>query len=544
MSSSRSVGRRAGYRRVGVTAAVSLVILAGCGTTVPLADRGSAAVSGAGQNGAGGSSQLSMGSTGAGASGSVRSTGTGIGSADSGSPSSGAGTAGSGSGGSGGTGGSSSATVSGTGASGGTFPSGDSGVTPGAGVDGPGVTATTITIGGVYSSDAAAADSALGAANSNPGNVEAYFQAMQEYMNAHGGIAHRHVNLVMYDESLTESSTEIAQGACDDWVQDNKTFVLDGINQIVLQCAQSAGAISVEEDPTYETGPEMAQYPSFFNIDGFTLDRGAAVTVDALADQGYFTPGAKVGVVTWDDPDYEYAMTNGALPALAAHGVKNVQEAFVAVPDTDADLGETSASAGSAVLKFHSEGIDHVILFDGPAGINSSGVLVLEWTQQANSQGYYPKYGLNSESGFSGLASDYPEKELIGSEGPGWVPVSDLSTTDFAALPETADEKACFQAMAAAGQTATNNNEETLQLLVCDEFFFLQQAFDAITGPLDQQTALAAIDKLGSSYPDPTTFGTYFSASQHDGAQLVRNMEFVPSCDCYRYSGPAYNPAA
>jgi hypothetical protein len=212
------------------------------------------------------------------------------------------------------------------------------------------------------------------------------------------------------------------------------------------------------------------------------------------------------------------------------------------VPDSDGDLAATSASVSSAVLKFHSDGVDHVIIFDGPAGVNSAGDLVLEWMNQANSQSYYPRYGLNSTSGFSTLASDYPQKEMEGSVGVGWVPVTDLSQSDYEALPQTPLQKTCIQIMTAAGQAPSSAQMEGLELDACDLFFFLQQALAGVSGPLNQQTALSAIDRVGAAFPDVTTFGTYFSAAQHDGAQLVRNMAFVDSCDCYRYDSAPYNP--
>ena len=44
------------------------------------------------------------------------------------------------------------------------------------------------------------------------------------------------------------------------------------------------------------------------------------MTVDGLDMHGYFDEGAKIGVVTWDDPQYREAINDGLLPALKDHG--------------------------------------------------------------------------------------------------------------------------------------------------------------------------------------------------------------------------------
>jgi hypothetical protein len=405
------------------------------------------------------------------------------------------------------------------------------------------VTATTINVGGIYYPDAAAADSALGAANSNPGDVQAETNAMVAYINAHGGVAHRKVVMVWHTGSTADPAAQTMQNACSTWTQDHKSFIIPaGANPILDQCVDKAGIVGIGENFVEETTPALRQSPSVVVLDGFSIDRSERITVEGLAQQGYFTKGAKVGIVTWDESDYRYAVSAAALPALSRLGITNVAQSYVAVPQSYSDLGATSSSVASAVLQFHSQGIDHVMLFDGPAGINSDGVLVLEWMQQANSQRYYPKYGLNTTSGFSSLASDYPQQELVGSVGVGWFPSSDLSTADYNALPQSANEKTCTKVMSDAGQAPSNPNQEGVEFGICDEFFFLQQAFAGIPGPLNQQDAMAAIDRLGTSFEDLTTIGTNFSASQHDGANLVRNMSFDSSCDCYKYTSGAYNP--
>lgn len=507
-------------------------MVAGCGTTVPVAEQKAL-------EGSGGSTAVgSQGGLGA-------PVGASSGSSLPGSSSGGSGTAGTPTG-SFASGGAPGSTGGGAGAPGGVGVCAACGSSGSAGVagNGPGVTATTITIGATYDSSAGAEDAGLGATGISPGNVQAETNAMASYVNAHGGLAGRQVKMVYYTYDSSQSSSQVQQGSCNLWTQDNKTFVMEGGLPVWDQCAAKEGGVGIAEAFVAETTASLHQYPSTVLLDGFTIDRSEQSTVDGLASQGYFSKGAKIGIATWDESDYQYGITHGALPALSRLGITNVPVEYVTVPQSYGDLGSTSSSVASAVLSFHSRGIDHVLLFDGPAGVNSDGVLVIEWMHQANAEQYYPRYGLNTTSGFSGLSQDLPAKELANSIGVGWYPSIDLSSGDYNALPKPGGVKACLQIMSAAGQAPQNSNQESVELGVCDEFLFLQMAFSRVTGPLNQQSALAAIDSIGSGFQDLTTIGTEFSAAQHDGATLVRNATYYSNCNCYRYTSGAYNPAS
>jgi len=444
-------------------------------------------------------------------------------------------------------GGGSSGSAGGSGGVGGSGPTSTIPVTPfsippSTGVNGPGVTATTINVATAYDASAAAEDAAIGAGNAGAGNTMDEENAAVNYINAHGGVDHRKINLVTFDVNGSDSADEDDQQGCTYWTQDNKVFVLSGGTPILDQCAATAHALGLGELILGEDTAILHQYPADIDLTGFTINRGMRATVNGLAKQGYFSSKAKVGLVTWDEGDYQYGIDNGADPALAALGLHDVPVQYVTVPASYGDLAATTASINSAVLRFQSEGIDHVILFDGSAGINSSGVLVLLWLTRSYAQGYHPIYGLNSTSGFSTLASDYPKSQMLGSLGVGWVPSLDLDASDYAALPQSAAAKLCLSIMSAAGQAATSATDQSGQFEICDFLFFLQQALAGITGPLNVSTALAAIDSVGTSYPVISTFGIDLSASQHDGAELVRDTAYVSSCNCYRYTSPPYNP--
>jgi hypothetical protein len=520
-----------------LAAALAAVLLAaGCGSTLPLATQramngqSAAGTANGGLGGPGSASGPAGASSPAGTAGPAGSVGSGSGSR---SPvASGAGTAAS-NGGSGGYGTSSApGPASGSGAAGG-------GATA---ASGPGVTPNTIYIGLQYDPSAQAEDSALGAGGLNPGDVQAENNAMVAYINSHGGVAGRKLSIVWASVNSNGNLQQQEQAACNTWTVDHKVFVIPSGVPIWDQCTANAHAIGVSSgDIAQETTPMMRQFPADFNLSGMTLDRAGRYTIAGLARQGYFAAGAKVGIVTWDGPDFRYA-AGAAVSELAGMGRPGVPVEYVSEPQSYGDLASSSSDVSSAILKFRSEGINHVLLFDGTAGVFSGAGLTILFMNAAGSQGYHPEYGLNSTSGLSTVVPDVPASEIANSMGVGWIPSLDLDSADYAALPQSANAKTCLHVMSAAGQSATTANAQAVAYTVCDFYFFLQDALDRVSGPLDQASAVAAIQGLGSSFPVISTFQDDFTTAQHDGVELVRDATYENSCSCFRYSSPPYNP--
>ena len=517
-------------RRAPLVAGLLALAAAGCGTTV------SGTASTVADGGQGGQALTGPGTAAGGSAGSVGGTGTAGGSSvlggGSGSTSSGAAASSAGA-----TYGSGSVVSPPPGTGGGVSTSGS------AAANGPGITPSTIYIADAYEPDAAAADSALGAANANPGDTKTETEAIVKYINNHGGVAGRKLSVVWYKASVYQDANTTYQQACSTWTQDNKVFVIGAGNPILDQCIANAHAVGITSGAiTLETTAMNQKYPADINVSGLTNDRAMKLTIEGLAKQGYFANGAKVGIATWDSAYFSWSIQHAAVPALNALGVHNVPVEYITPPQSYGELGATSASTSSAVLKFRQMGIDHVILFDGAVGVNASGVLVLEWMQQAQSQHYNPRYGLDSTSGFTSLASDYPKQQMVGSIGVGWDPSLDVPASDWPPSKLPPSGRLCLQIMRQAGQPASGANAAGLQLAYCDRYFFIKRVLDAIRGPINQQSAMAVIDAIGSGYQPLTTFGISLSPQQHDGVRLVRNVGFDASCTCYHYTSQPYSP--
>jgi hypothetical protein len=231
-------------------------------------------------------------------------------------------------------------------------------------------------------------------------------------------------------------------------------------------------------------------------------------------------------------------MKDGYLTPLASLGIKPLQVAYITVPQQLQALSDTTAATSSAVAKFKSLGIDHVIVQDGAAGVFGGTGLTLEWMEAAKSQGYYPRYGQNTANspGWSVLPSDE---------------MNDAIAIDSADYDKSKDEgwhinqtrEQCFKIMADAGYPvkSSNANDEVIAGESCDEVFFLQRVLNGGVTQITNDTFVQAAEQLGTSFPSAVLYGTKLEPGRRDGQAMFRSEEYFSSCQCLKYkSPPAY----
>ena len=415
----------------------------------------------------------------------------------------------------------------------------------------PGVTATTITIGFPYAVETSAANAAIGANGISQGPTQGEAQAMINYINQHGGVGGRKIIPVWYQENAVSFSSIDAsyQGECQQFEVDSHVFaIFDGQNPIILQCAQQAGAVAIDDNISLDSQPTYAKYPPYFELNSPDLNRIAFNEVQGLNAQKWFSPWdanlsragatkAKVGVVTFSSPDFDYALNKSLLPALSQIGYAPASGDVIQVasPQTTSDISSVGSAVSSAVLKLRADGVDHVVIFDG------NGDLTLFFLNDASGQHYYPRYGVNSQNGPEILASsgDVPTAEMNGALGIGWDPILDLASAqdpDNGPYSNPA-RRACLALMTSKGYSASDNNAETVQIGICSVFSFLQTVAQAVSGPLNQASFVAAASRLGYWNGAGDALGNFFGPTQHDGGAYYRAYDWVNSCGCMEYIG-------
>jgi hypothetical protein len=501
-------------------------LLAACGTTVPTAGQGPLGPDGLGSPAPGGG----LGTTG-GTTGTLPGSGTSTG-------------------GTGGVG----VTTTGAGGTSGALP-GTSGTT-GVGnplVTGPGVTPTTISIGLQYSVNSKAAAGALGASGAGVGggNDRRQWEIALADINARGGVLGRKLVPVWHENDSTDQRMLVQQEseACAEWTQDHKVLAViapevDPSNTLI-SCLYRAGAAQLWEDLTRADAQLFAKFPYYLEGGTLRMDRVAAAWPAALQRLGYFSgwstatgaPGpqpVKVGIVSFDDPVTVRAVERQLKPALAAVGHPAVDWVQVGYPTSTADNGRSISQVQGATLRFASDGITHVLPFDAQgAGIGGF------FAEGANSQRYYPRYGLNSGNGTQTLhdAGLWPDAQLRGAIGFGWVPLVDLpiSGNPTSGPYSNAARRACVKLMSAQGEDVSSAIVQRQVIAKCDELRFLKQALE-LGGAPNRDALVLGAQRLGTAFESGMTFRTRYDARHHDGASAARDFAWDGDCRCFRYT--------
>jgi hypothetical protein len=430
-----------------------------------------------------------------------------------------------------------------TGSDGVPLPAGDGGGTSGGttlATNGPGVTGSTIYFGATYAKNQQTANSGVTGANIDSGDSRNYYNALVDEINKAGGILGHRVAPIYFgvDPTSTQTVEQQSQAACSYWTEDHKVFAILGAGQeLMRRCATSAGVLQLETSGSTATARVYRQHPNYVEISALSLDRAGRSTVEGLARTDYLKGAPKIGLITWDDPDYITGFKGSWLPALARQGISGdkVLVQYATPPQSYNGLSDSAASVSNAILKFRQAGIDHVIIADGPAGIFGNTGLTLLFIKDASSQKYLPRYGMNSSNSPQGGidAGLWTAQDVPGSVAVEW--------QGHPADPKSAVTAHCLDLMRKAGVTMDNINAEEAAAIACDQMYFLRAALLHGPGAITVPAALRGVDQLASSYASPLTFGTFFGPGRRDGVSKARLSILHDDCGCYRWQGGLFS---
>ena len=434
-------------------------------------------------------------------------------------------------GGSGGGGGAGRPAASG-GGGGGAAPAGSSG-----GI-GPGVTDDAIALGVPYCNDCASANAALGAGSEDPGDTRRYFQAALDEVNGRGGVLGRKLVPVYHEVSAADDISQSQQQACETFTSDNKVLMIYFRGEIIYECAAAAGILAVGSGGT---GPDYEKFPNLFSPSGIRLERLFQNTVRAMVKAKWHEPVApwptgRIGLITWDTDEYRYAMDQGYLAGLREAGLKETDVRYIAVPASAGSVAESSAAISNAVLSFRSQGIDHVFIGDGPAGIFSGVGLTLLFLTNAESQDYYPRYGFNSNN--SPDFDSHPPAQLVG-----MLAIDSFDTApenDEGIEPNPVREK-CFEVMRNAGLPVGQWQTQAIAIGACEIAWFTE-AVVSRASDTTLPNMIAGGESLGTSYRSPYSYGNRIGPGQHDGVALFRSLKWNEECECVEYTSTPFEP--
>lgn len=400
------------------------------------------------------------------------------------------------------------------------------GNTPQSGVEPGSRSNKPLLVGVITSGNAAAFASSIGL-NKNFGDQRLQAQAVADYLNHRGGVLGHPLKLTFYDYNATATGPANAATACSAFTDDNHAFAtigIAGMDDAFHACAYKHGML-VLSDGDLKSSRFFRKFPTTIEISDMALDRKYRGVVLALKQEGFFTPGAKVGILSTDDPNDIDGVQQGMKPALASIGITNTTDITV----SSGDSSQQASGTQSAVLKFRAAGVTHILFGHASAFI---------FAEDAQSQSYFPKMGVDSRQSPALLmqGADSPQ-QLVNTVGIGYQPVQDVDAAHDPG-PVSSNQVLCKKIYDEAGQGwGTNRLAMASALYLCEQLLYLH---DALQAQPTTSTAnfLNGVAALGTQFKSTLTFATRFSAQQHDGAQAYRPLRYDTGCSCFKYSGP------
>jgi hypothetical protein len=398
---------------------------------------------------------------------------------------------------------------------------------------GPAATATgaagrgLIKIGALTATGAGKYQKSLGFSGAT-GDQTAMTKSVVDYINAHGGLAGRKIQLVTYDvdpAAAVSNQSAAMQAACTFFTQDNKVAVIASYLALLpenfYQCLAKAHVPLVTPDEGVSRDFFQRYASTVYMPAGPSYTRLLGDSVDALWDAGWLTSSSKVGVVGYDTNDVHAIVNKGLEPALKRHGLTITQGMYT---------GTTTAAAAEyngGVLGFKSRLVDRV--FFAPGG------QPVYFALAAQQQAYHPRYELGSLEYPTTLAANLPAEQLSGSMGLGWLPYLDLPSSAWGSVvtPGIAD---CRKAVAAAQQDFSGGTTLGIAAWICDDWMFIRDVFATGSSP-DEASFRRAAESLGDTFRPAATFRTTHAAGRtHDGASGYRLVAFQNACKCFAYT--------
>ena len=416
---------------------------------------------------------------------------------------------------------------------------------------GPGVTATTIAVGVTYTTDGDQANAAIGAAGITQGDEKAYVDAVIADLNSRGGIAGRRVVAVYhgYRAQTSESKATQDQAACARFTQDSKVFAVlgGGLSENLPACLNKAGVLSLASGTLINQDDEFfRRYPASIQLSTPSQNRMMRDYVATLSRLKYFTgwttssgqPGAapvKVGVLSVDNNYWKRPLRSVLLPALQRAGfpvdAQNVAE--IHEPQNQADVSQSAAQVQNATLRLQSNGVTHVVMLD------QSGILTILFAQNARTQRYFPRLGLNSAAGPQALhdAGVVDNDQLHGAVGLGWFPSIDVPAAAGAKVSPPGTKRCLDVIKKRTGQSFTSSNAATIALTKCDMAWFLAEAVRRAGGSITTPSVLRAVEGMGTSFQGALLPRYGFGPGRRDAVETGFDMRWDTSCECNTYVG-------
>ena len=341
--------------------------------------------------------------------------------------------------------------------------------------DGPGVSDDSVKV--VFIAvDLDAVKKLTGFQTASVGDQEAQVQALEDWVNDHGGLDGRKMDAVfrLYDAQTDSPAAE--EQLCNKITQDDKAFavVMTGQYQTNARACYTERNTLVLDASLYamnqgyfdDNSPYLwtASFPEYY---GFIRSY-----IKVLVDHAFFDGEDSVGVVAADSPINRKAIEEVATPLLEAAGVKP-EVSWVDTTDT----GSLFEGLTQAAVDYRSKGVDRVMFLGG------SRLASVFASVAATQDGFTPRYAISSFDNptfFVNNPDTIPAGTMDGMVGIGFHPPQDVPDSELP-FPTAKAETACLDIYEAAGITFDTRESARVALPYCDATKLLKLGADGMT---------------------------------------------------------------
>lgn len=385
---------------------------------------------------------------------------------------------------------------------------------------------------GLLYNDFTAAARQTGVAEKEIADPSRAFHALVRAINAGGGLDGRRIIPVYYRiDGLTRDYSTSAQAACAAFTQDHHVEAVVSINftwDNLSNCLAQAGVAQFDGAPwTGHSEAELARYPAVYWSGAAAIDRYARMVLSESVRTKWVTTHNKVGVL--EDGCSGSTSTYDHVVQPLASSLKIPIEGVVAFDCVNgaSDIGKIESGLQSAAFKFRADGIDRVMYLTDIEGLANT-----YFAQNAHSQQWHPGYMVSSVGILQLQASQIPADQLPNMHGVGWVPILDVTHP----APTTQSQR-CLALDRKGGDAAPASQDQTAWLLLtCDPLFLLEAALGADGGIGGLAALSEGVRRLGTSYVAVGALGgaTDFGNGRHDGVAEARAFGYNAHCACFR----------
>lgn len=363
------------------------------------------------------------------------------------------------------------------------------------------------------------------------------FRAAANVVTKEGGILGRDLQIVFWEfrEEQFASFEERDEVWCEKFTQETPVFaavVANGGTENLISCLASSDVIAFAGSTSQWADSTYRRYPGLVALSGLSLEQMAEAYADALLSQRFAGAGNKVGLITWDEPKYQRAVSQIIKPRFDDAGLTIVSYRSLEPPHSYGENARVIAEAEDTIIQWKQAGIDRVLLF---TATRSEAIVFMNL---AHLHDFHPAFGL--VGGFSGadeaggeLAS--PSEQLRGSTGVGWTPAADIPWRSGIAMTPGAER--CRSEMKNAGIEYENESDVYFSQYACDVVHFLKAALETAGSAPSFSSFTRGARIRGLNFLPAQTPQTQLSADRGSGASLYRPYRRSDSCGCFEYTG-------